>query len=379
LVVKGRRRVRRRRGGFSRLLVIAGIVLIFSSAKLAQVEPMAIVAWGDAVINGPDTPARTAQTKSPAQKRVVSVTGPVRVASLDPGITEAIASRDTGAPDGVNRVNKGDLILSAAVVLRTKRARAEVQVASLYAAPAKTDDPNTYQAFVSETVKREIAVTPAPNKAAVVAVPIPRPARAKPDNSYAVAPVVLAYAPKDDVTDDAGAAINAIIKPRIGSRGLLVPNVDRNHAWVNNPIPASAKSGAEAKCLATAIYFEARGEPERGQLAVAQVVVNRLKNPAYPSSVCGVVYQNKNKRNRCQFSFACDGIKDRITDKGSWTQAQKLANSVLNDERKVFQTDVGTSTHYHANYVRPRWARHMKKMQKIGRHIFYKTYGGGWS
>jgi spore germination cell wall hydrolase CwlJ-like protein len=339
---------------------------------------MAIVAWGDAVLNGADAPAKTAQTKVPAQKRIVSVTEPVRVASLDSGITGAIASRDTGAPDGVNRVNKGDLILSAAVVLRTKRAKTEVQVASLYAAPSKADNPNTYQAFVSDAVKREIAVTPAPIKAAIVAVPIPKPARAKPD-SYAVAPVVLAYAPKDDVTDDAGAAINAIIRPKIGSRGLLVPNVDRNHAWVNNPIPASARSGAEAKCLATAIYFEARGEPERGQLAVAQVVINRLKNPAYPSSVCGVVYQNKNKRNRCQFSFACDGIKDRITDKGSWTQAQKLANNVLNDERKVFQTDVGTSTHYHANYVRPRWARHMKKMQKIGRHIFYKTYGGGWS
>ena len=340
---------------------------------------MAIVAWGDSVISGAGAPADIAQSKVPAQKRVVSVTEPVRVASLDPGITDAILSRDAGPPDGINRVNKGDLILSAAVVLRTKRGKNQTEVAALYAPPAKSDNPNAYQAFVSETVKHQIAVTPAPVKAAIIAMPIPKPARAKPDNSYAVAPVVLAYAPKDDVKDDAGAAINAIIKPKIGSRGLLVPNVDRNHAWVNNPIPVSARSGAEAKCLATAIYFEARGEPERGQLAVAQVVINRVKNPAYPSTVCGVVYQNKNKRNACQFSFACDGIKDRITDKGSWTQAQKLANSVLNDERKVFQTDVGTSTHYHANYVRPRWARHMKKMQKIGRHIFYKTYGGGWS
>jgi spore germination cell wall hydrolase CwlJ-like protein len=91
------------------------------------------------------------------------------------------------------------------------------------------------------------------------------------------------------------------------------------------------------------------------------------------------VYQNKNMRNRCQFSFACDGIKDRITDYGSWSRAQALAKKVMNDDRTMFIAEVGPSTHYHANYVRPRWARHMKKMQKIGRHIFYKTYNGGWS
>ena len=75
---------------------------------------------------------------------------------------------------------------------------------------------------------------------------------------------------------------------------VLVPHVDANHAWVNNPLPASITPASEVKCLATAIYFEARGEPEHGQLAVAQVVLNRVKNPAYPNTICGVVYQNRN-------------------------------------------------------------------------------------
>jgi spore germination cell wall hydrolase CwlJ-like protein len=82
-------------------------------------------------------------------------------------------------------------------------------------------------------------------------------------------------------------------------------------------------------------------------------------------------------RNACQFSFACDGIPDRITDATSWARAQVLAKRVLFEDN-WWNADVGSSTHYHANYVKPRWARTMKKMQKVGHHIFYKTYGGGW-
>jgi spore germination cell wall hydrolase CwlJ-like protein len=108
-------------------------------------------------------------------------------------------------------------------------------------------------------------------------------------------------------------------------------------------------------------------------------VLNRLKNPAYPNTVCGVVYQNKNQHNRCQFSFACDGIPDRITERKPWAEAQALATKIVNDDRTLYLADVGAATHYHANYVRPRWARSMKKMDKIGRHIFYQTRYGGWS
>ncbi|MCB1476445.1 MAG: cell wall hydrolase [Rhodobiaceae bacterium] len=125
----------------------------------------------------------------------------------------------------------------------------------------------------------------------------------------------------------------------------------------------------DQKCLATAIYFEARGEPELGQRAVAQVVMNRVSNPTYPNSVCGVVYQNVRWRNRCQFSFACDGIPERINDGKHWELANRIAEQTLIGDS--YLTAIGHATHYHATYVHPRWARGMDRVDKIGRHIFY--------
>lgn len=127
----------------------------------------------------------------------------------------------------------------------------------------------------------------------------------------------------------------------------------------------------ELNCLATAIYFEARSEPDNGQIAVAQVVTNRVRSSYYPDSVCGVVYQNKNWRNRCQFSFACDRYPDRVRDKSSWEKAMTFARDVM--QGKAFLNTVNDSTHYHADYVHPRWVRGMVKRDKIGRHIFYQV------
>ncbi|CTQ52751.1 Germination-specific amidase [Roseibium album] len=152
---------------------------------------------------------------------------------------------------------------------------------------------------------------------------------------------------------------------------------DNPHWWAQKPLPLSVGTKKEQRCLAEAIYFEARGETEEGQVAVAQVVLNRVKNPSYPKSICGVVYQNRHKRNRCQFSFACDGIKDRISAKGSWKTAQRLAMDVLDGKRYLKMVDA--STHYHATYVNPRWAKSMAKRGQVGLHIFYKTYAGGWN
>jgi spore germination cell wall hydrolase CwlJ-like protein len=158
---------------------------------------------------------------------------------------------------------------------------------------------------------------------------------------------------------------------------LAVPFAPGDHAWAKKPIPQSVMSDKEQQCLATGIYFEARGESTKGQAAVAQVILNRVKNPAYPDTVCGVVYQNDDWRNRCQFSFACDGIKDRVTEPYHWRKAQQVALAVSTGE--IYLPEVGASTHYYATYVHPRWARTMQKMKKIGSHIFYRTYGGGWS
>ena len=136
----------------------------------------------------------------------------------------------------------------------------------------------------------------------------------------------------------------------------------------------TAKSAAEQRCLAQAIYFEARSEPEEGQAAVAQVVLNRAMSGLYPGSVCGVVFQNQERRDACQFSFACDGHALRMTEADAWTKAVRIAHEVT--DGSTYVSDIGGSTHYHANYVTPFWARSLKRTEVIGHHIFYTLKPG---
>jgi len=162
------------------------------------------------------------------------------------------------------------------------------------------------------------------------------------------------------------------------SEDRFIPRIKKNdHAWAANVLPPSVFTAKEQKCLARAIYFESANEPLKGQAAVAQVVLNRVRNPTYPNSICGVVYQNENWRNRCQFSFACDRIPDIVWSRSKYEAAQEVALAVT--AGKIYLRDVGDSTHYHAVYVRPNWGPTMKRVAKIGLHIFYRTYGGGWS
>jgi len=160
--------------------------------------------------------------------------------------------------------------------------------------------------------------------------------------------------------------------------GRFVPEIGpRDHAWAASVLPPSVFSAGEQQCLASGIYFEARGESVKGQAAVAQVILNRVRNPAYPHTICGVVYQNEDWRNRCQFSFACDSIKDRVNSEYHWRVARDVAMAVT--AGKIWLPQVGSATHYHAVYVRPKWAKTMEKVGRIGLHVFYRTYGGGWS
>lgn len=133
-------------------------------------------------------------------------------------------------------------------------------------------------------------------------------------------------------------------------------------------------SGTERKkemvCLAKGIYFEARGEPVKGQMAVAQVIMNRVREGYYPNSVCGVVFEGAHRRNKCQFSFACDGRKDVPRNQKLWTLAKDIAQRTMDGE--IWLADIGYASHYHADYVRPRWRRYMKKIKKVGVHIFYR-------
>jgi len=130
------------------------------------------------------------------------------------------------------------------------------------------------------------------------------------------------------------------------------------------------------KCIADAVYFEARGEPLRGQMAVAQVVMNRVFSGRYPSDVCGVVYQNANRHLACQFTFACEG-KDlsRIDEPDMWAQARRIAKDAL--DGKIWLTEVGHATHYHAYWVHPSWVHEMAKLYRLGVHTFYRPLAWG--
>jgi len=135
--------------------------------------------------------------------------------------------------------------------------------------------------------------------------------------------------------------------------------------------------GKAEKCLAEVVYFEARGEAVRGQIAVAQVVLNRAFSGKYPDTVCGVVYQNKHRHLACQFTFACDNNKDVIREPEMWERARKIAKAMLDGQ--LWLPEVDKSTHYHAYWVRPSWVSEMKKMYKTGVHTFYRprSWGNG--
>lgn len=126
-------------------------------------------------------------------------------------------------------------------------------------------------------------------------------------------------------------------------------------------------------CLTQAVYYEAGYEPIEGRRAVAQVVINRMRHPAFPKSVCGVVYQ-RNATPVCQFSFVCDGSLDRRPEAGAWKVAEQIARAALSG---YVEGSVGSATHYHADYVAPRWAPMLAKINQIGAHIFYR-WPGGW-
>jgi hypothetical protein len=137
----------------------------------------------------------------------------------------------------------------------------------------------------------------------------------------------------------------------------------------------NAKRAKAEKCLANAIYFEARDEPVRAQIAVAQVVLNRVFSPFYPNEVCGVVYQNAGRHLACQFTFACDGKSKAITEPDAWARAQRIAKDTL--DGKLWMPDVAKSTHYHDDWAHPNWVREMRKMDKLGGLIFYRPRNWG--
>ncbi len=155
----------------------------------------------------------------------------------------------------------------------------------------------------------------------------------------------------------------------------LLP-ADRSPATVAEPfhLDLDSQNGRQAvQCLTQAAYFEAGGNGPAAEAAVAQVVLNRMRHPDFPKSVCGVVYQGSNGEDGgCQFSFTCDGALGRAIDKAAWNEARKVAEQALSGH---VVGAVGTATYYHADYVFPTWATTLVKMAQVGPHIFYRMAG----
>lgn len=126
-------------------------------------------------------------------------------------------------------------------------------------------------------------------------------------------------------------------------------------------------------CLAAAAWYEAGDDP-RGERAVIQVVLNRARHPSYPKTVCGVVFEGSERRTGCQFTFTCDGALARIPSPAAWQRARQLAEAAL---AGAVDATVGGATHYHADYVVPRWAPKLEKLAQVGAHIFYR-FPGSW-
>ncbi|WP_308916716.1 cell wall hydrolase [Jannaschia sp. LMIT008] len=130
------------------------------------------------------------------------------------------------------------------------------------------------------------------------------------------------------------------------------------------------RHAADAKgCLAEAIYFEARGEPISGQVAVAEVVLNRVDDARYPDTVCAVVNEGTGRIDACQFSYTCDGIPEEVDDPAAWRDAEGIAAHMLGGAPRRL---TGDATHYHATYVDPYWAQVYPRTAQVGRHVFYR-------
>ena len=143
--------------------------------------------------------------------------------------------------------------------------------------------------------------------------------------------------------------------------------VSYSNEWLD--AQPAAEGGREFACLAEALYFEARGETVKGQFAVAEVIMNRVKSDRFPDTVCGVVNQGTGRKHQCQFSYTCDGYKEVIAEKKAHNRVSKVARTVL--DGTVGGLTEG-ATYYHTSAVKPRWSRSFTKTAKIGVHLFYR-------
>jgi spore germination cell wall hydrolase CwlJ-like protein len=175
-----------------------------------------------------------------------------------------------------------------------------------------------------------------------------------------VEPLTLIEVPVEDAV-----AINAAVPFSKASNPAARP------LFIKSDTPDYQRS---VDCLAAATYYEAAAEGDDAQRAVAQVVINRMRHPAFPNSICDVVFQGSERATGCQFTFTCDGSLRRQPSIAGWKRAREIAAAALNG--KVFKP-VGHSTHYHTNWVVPYWSASLDKVTSVGTHLFFR-WTGGW-
>jgi spore germination cell wall hydrolase CwlJ-like protein len=183
--------------------------------------------------------------------------------------------------------------------------------------------------------------------------------------------------------------VSAKIGPVPTVEPLLLKAVDKDTAKKTNdavalttsPVPAAKGfifSGTPADyeratdCLAATIFYEAGNETISGQMAVVQVVLNRLRHPAYPKTVCGVVFQGQERRTGCQFSYTCDGSMARRPAPAAWARFRGLSQAML---KGLVYPPVGLATHYHTDWVLPYWSAKLDKVRVEGTHLFFRYHG----
>ena len=203
---------------------------------------------------------------------------------------------------------------------------------------------------------------------AYASVPTLRTARLVPSRAALIVPPPISPLPAvlemQNLTPDQALAVNQAIPL------ATLPNPPAKPFLMSD---AADEDKARAQtCLAQAVYYEAGFEPLEGEQAVAQVVLNRVRHPVYPKTVCGVVYQGSDLKTGCQFTFTCDGALGRTPEDKAWARAVAVAHAALNGY--VMKT-VGEATHYHTQYVAPYWSPSLVKLAQIGQHIFYRWTG----
>ncbi|MDR3510228.1 MAG: cell wall hydrolase [Caulobacteraceae bacterium] len=191
-----------------------------------------------------------------------------------------------------------------------------------------------------------------------------------------MARVAQAVAGQELATANAAPTASQAAASRIGTpasgKALAVTRVSTVAAVSAKPFHLAQNSNRDLDCLADAVYYEARGESVAGQAAIAQVVLNRVRHPAFPKSVCGVVFQGASTGDDCQFSFACDGSMRRPKDGAAWARAEQIAARALAGS---VMPQVGEATHFHVAGLRTGWSPGLMQVAQVGLHVFYR-FGG---